>query len=148
MQYDVIPLDTHVWVESTHTSVEPGLGMQVSPTEPIPVLLLIQLADEFGAMGVQAGNVLVSSTANMMRRMPSVFAGAFFGSALTTTAVGLWNFVSSSRPWPSAQVREASHDNQEGAKRAHESRLRSSLIASSRSRARPARTASTSASHS
>jgi hypothetical protein len=35
----------------------------------------------------------MSSTANMMRRMPSVFAGAF-GSALT--AVGVWNFVSSS----------------------------------------------------
>ena len=39
------------------------------------------------------------STANMVRRMPSVFAGAFFGSALT--AAGLWNFISSSRPWPS-----------------------------------------------
>jgi hypothetical protein len=35
----------------------------------------------------------------MMRRMPSVFAGAFSGSALT--AGGLWNFVSSTRPWPS-----------------------------------------------
>jgi hypothetical protein len=31
--------------------------------------------------------------------MPSVFAGAFSGSVLT--AVGVWNFVSSSRPWPS-----------------------------------------------
>lgn len=40
----------------------------------------------------------MSSTANMMRRRPSVFAGAF-GSALT--AVGLWNYISSSRPWPS-----------------------------------------------
>lgn len=40
----------------------------------------------------------MSSTANMMRRMPSVFAGAF-GSALP--AVGVWNFVSSSREWPS-----------------------------------------------
>ena len=35
----------------------------------------------------------------MMRRMPSVFAGAFSGSALT--AGGVWNFVSSTRPWPS-----------------------------------------------
>src|SRR5919204_3722704 len=32
----------------------------------------------------------MSSTANMMLRMPSVFAGAFFGSALA--ALGLWNF--------------------------------------------------------
>ena len=41
----------------------------------------------------------MSSTANMMRRMPSVFAGALCGSALT--AAGVWNFVSSTRPWPS-----------------------------------------------
>src|SRR4051794_33641012 len=41
----------------------------------------------------------MSSTANMMRRMPSVFAGAFSGSAVT--AGGVWNFVSSTRPWPS-----------------------------------------------
>jgi len=34
-----------------------------------------------------------------MRRMPSVFAGAFSGSALT--AGGVWNFVSSTRPLPS-----------------------------------------------
>jgi hypothetical protein len=34
--------------------------------------------------------------------MPSVFAGAFFGSALT--AAGLWNFLSSSRPWPSGDA--------------------------------------------
>jgi hypothetical protein len=40
----------------------------------------------------------MSSTANMMRRRPSVFAGAL-GSALT--AVGVWNFVSPSRLWPS-----------------------------------------------
>src|SRR4051794_21222904 len=41
----------------------------------------------------------MSSTANMTRRMPSAFAGAFFGSALT--AGGVWNFVSSTRSWPS-----------------------------------------------
>src|SRR5437667_3505124 len=41
----------------------------------------------------------MSSTANMMRRMPSVFAGALSGSALT--AGGVWNFVSSTRLWPS-----------------------------------------------
>src|SRR5499426_197747 len=41
----------------------------------------------------------MSSTANMMRRMPSVFTGVFFGSALT--AAGAWNLSSSSRPWPS-----------------------------------------------
>src|SRR5829696_4796526 len=40
----------------------------------------------------------MSSTANMMRRRPNVFAGAF-GSAVV--AGGLWNFVSSSRPYPS-----------------------------------------------
>jgi len=34
MQYDVIPLEMHVWVESTHTSAEPGLGMQPSPGRP------------------------------------------------------------------------------------------------------------------
>ena len=36
---------------------------------------------------------------NMMRRMPSAFAGALSGSALT--AGGLWNLDSSTRPWPS-----------------------------------------------
>jgi hypothetical protein len=41
----------------------------------------------------------MSSTANMMRRMPSVFAGALSGSALT--AGGVWNFVSSTRLSPS-----------------------------------------------
>src|SRR5881394_1504729 len=40
----------------------------------------------------------MSSTANMMRRMPSVFAGALSGSALT--AGGVWNFVSSTPVWP------------------------------------------------
>ena len=35
----------------------------------------------------------------MMRRMPSAFAGARSGSALT--AGGVWNLVSSTRPWPS-----------------------------------------------
>jgi hypothetical protein len=43
MQYDVIPLETHVWVESTHTSAEPGLGTQPSPGWPgVPVLLFRQ----------------------------------------------------------------------------------------------------------
>src|SRR5262249_32281734 len=41
----------------------------------------------------------MSSTANMMRRMPSVFAGALSGSALT--ASGVWNLVSSTPLWPS-----------------------------------------------
>src|SRR4051795_4272677 len=41
----------------------------------------------------------MSSTANMMRRMPSAFAGAGSGSALT--AGGVWNLLSSTRPWPS-----------------------------------------------
>lgn len=65
--------------------------------EPVAVLILLQLADEFGAVGVQAARTSsMSSTANMMRRMPSVSAGAFLGSALT--AVGVRNLVSSSRP--------------------------------------------------
>jgi hypothetical protein len=34
MQYDVIPLETHVWVGSTQISEEPGLGMQPSPGCP------------------------------------------------------------------------------------------------------------------
>jgi len=38
----------------------------------------------------------MSSTANMMRRMPSVFTGASSGSALT--AVGVWNLSSSNPP--------------------------------------------------
>src|SRR3954451_14867727 len=41
----------------------------------------------------------MSSTANMMRRMPSAFDGALSGSALM--ARGVWNFDSSTRPWPS-----------------------------------------------
>src|SRR5919197_3297533 len=41
----------------------------------------------------------MSSTANMMRRMPSAFAGALSASA--RTAGGVWNFVSSTRPGPS-----------------------------------------------
>src|SRR4030095_9487899 len=41
----------------------------------------------------------MSSTASMMRRVPGVFGAALFGSALS--AVGLRNFVSSTRPWPS-----------------------------------------------
>jgi len=41
-------------------------------TEPIAVLVLLQLANEFGAVGVRAGkDVSMSSTANMTRRMPS-----------------------------------------------------------------------------
>src|SRR5204863_8046967 len=44
-----------------------------------------------------------SSTVNMMRRMPSVFAGALSGSVLT--AVGVWNFVSS----PAVAVRGPHH---------------------------------------
>src|SRR5437867_2741590 len=47
----------------------------------------------------RATTLSMSSTANMMRRMPSVFAGALSGSALT--AGGVWNFVSSTRLWPS-----------------------------------------------
>src|SRR5215213_8460672 len=41
----------------------------------------------------------MSSTANMMRPMPSVFTGAFSGPA--RTAFGVWNLDNSSRLWPS-----------------------------------------------
>jgi hypothetical protein len=47
----------------------------------------------------------MSSTATMMRRMPSVFTGACSGSALT--AAGVWNLSSSIRPWPSGVRVEA-----------------------------------------
>src|SRR5690348_13767790 len=40
----------------------------------------------------------MSSTANMMRRTPSVFAGASCGTP--STAAGAWNFASSTRPGP------------------------------------------------
>jgi hypothetical protein len=46
----------------------------------------------------------MSSTANMMLRSPSVFPGAFSGSALT--AVGVWNFV---RLKPAVAVRGPHH---------------------------------------
>jgi hypothetical protein len=41
----------------------------------------------------------MSSTANMMRRMPSVFAGTSFGSGLI--AFGVLNIANSIPPWPS-----------------------------------------------
>src|SRR5262249_23398160 len=41
----------------------------------------------------------MSSTANMMRRMPSVFGGASVGSA--RIALGVRNMSNSIRPWPS-----------------------------------------------
>ncbi len=46
--------------------------------ELVVVLELLHLAHKFGAMGMQAKarTSSMSSTANMMRRMPSVFAGA------------------------------------------------------------------------
>jgi hypothetical protein len=69
-------------------------------TKPILVLVPRQLANEFGAMARKRESTpSMSSTANMRRRMPRVFTGAFFGSALS--GVGLWNFVSSSRLCPS-----------------------------------------------
>jgi hypothetical protein len=64
--------------------------------EPIAVLVLLQLANEFGAVGVQAGEDVLDVFDG--ERMPGVFAGAFV-SALA--AVGVWNFVSSNRLWPS-----------------------------------------------
>ena len=59
-------------------------------TEPTAVIILLDVANEFGALGIKADLdvVLVSSTANMMRRMPSVFGGAIGGAALTPRACG------------------------------------------------------------
>ena len=68
--------------------------------EPVHVLVLRDLADELAAVAARrATTSSMSSTANMMRRMPSALAGASSGSALT--AGGVWNLVSSTRPWPS-----------------------------------------------
>jgi hypothetical protein len=47
--------------------------------------------------------------------MPSVFAGAFSGSVLT--AVGVWNFVSSSRPWRLAFQLQTEFDEERGSSR-------------------------------
>ena len=58
--------------------------------EPVAVLVLRDLADEFGTVAARrATTSSMSSTANMVRRMPSVSAGASSGSALT--AGGVWN---------------------------------------------------------
>ena len=57
-------------------------------TEPVPVLILGDFAYELSAMGTQAReDVLDVVDGDIMRRMPSVFTGAFFGSALTAAGV-------------------------------------------------------------
>jgi hypothetical protein len=68
--------------------------------EPVDVLVLRDLADEFGTVAAQAGNDVVdvvdsdhdAAYAQRVRRRAS-------SSALT--GGGVWNFVGSSRPWPS-----------------------------------------------
>jgi hypothetical protein len=51
-------------------------------TESVHVLVLRNFANKFGPVLLQASNdVSMSVTANMMRRMPSVFTG-IFGSVL------------------------------------------------------------------
>ncbi len=66
-------------------------------TPPVAVLVLLQLVGEFGAVACRRERTSsMPSTANMMRRMPSVFAAAFSGSALT--AAGVRDFISSGRP--------------------------------------------------
>jgi hypothetical protein len=45
----------------------------------------------------------MSSTANATWRMPGVFAGA---CRLSSWLEGVWNFVSSSRPWPSGGLHD------------------------------------------
>ena len=65
--------------------------------EPIRVFVLHHFADQFGAVGKQArDDSSMSSTANMMRRIPSSFTGAFSGPVLI--ASGVWNLSSSIRP--------------------------------------------------
>jgi hypothetical protein len=61
---------------------------------PVAVLVLRDLSHELRALGSQASDSCVDVVdGGMMLRRPSVFGGAFSGSALT--AVGVWNFVSS-----------------------------------------------------
>jgi hypothetical protein len=65
----------------------------------VAVLVALQLADELSAAGRRpATTASMSSTANATWRMPGVFAGA---CRLSPWVDGEWNFVSSSRPWPS-----------------------------------------------
>jgi hypothetical protein len=57
--------------------------------EPVDVLVLRDLATSSAPwLRRRATTSSMSSTANMMRRMPSLFAGALSGSALT--AGGVW----------------------------------------------------------
>jgi hypothetical protein len=69
-------------------------------TQPIAVLVLLQLAGEFGVVGVQTGNDVLDAVdgehdATYAQRV----CRRVSGSALT--AAGVRNFVSSGRPWPS-----------------------------------------------
>jgi hypothetical protein len=74
--------------------------------EPVDVLVLRDLADEFGTVAAQAGNDVVDVVdSEHDAAYASVFAGALSGSALT--AGGVWNFVSSSRLSPSGPVSQA-----------------------------------------
>jgi hypothetical protein len=67
--------------------------------EPIAVFVALQLADEFSAAARRpATTASMSSTAHATWRIPGVFAGA---CRLSPWFDGEWNFVSSSRPWPS-----------------------------------------------
>ena len=68
--------------------------------EPIAVLVPHHLADEFGTVGPQAGNDVldVVDFEHDATDAQRVHRGVF-GSALV--AVGVWNLVSSTRPWPS-----------------------------------------------
>ena len=69
-------------------------------TEPIAVLVLHQLANQFGTVGAEPGNDIIDVfDGEHDAPYAWVFGGALFGSALS--AVGLRNFVSSTRPWPS-----------------------------------------------
>src|SRR5262245_32215048 len=64
---------------------------------PVDVLVLRDLADELGTAAAPAGNDVVDVVdGEHDAAYASVFAGALSGSALTA---GVWNFVSSTRPW-------------------------------------------------
>lgn len=67
--------------------------------EPVAVLAALQLAHEFRAAGSQVGDDSVDVfDGECDMGMPGVFAGA---CRLSSWLEGVWNFVSSSRPWPS-----------------------------------------------
>jgi len=65
----------------------------------VGVLVLRDLADEFGTVATQAGKDVVNVVYSEQDAAYAQRVGALSGSALT--AGGVWYFVSSTPPWPS-----------------------------------------------